>query len=152
VAGTLLIRNREGSPLAPSAAPQPAPAQPTPTPPTSEKPSPLAPPAVERRETKPSPAPKPKGEIVQEVMPDVLPRARNTIHGRVTAVVRLEVDPSGNVANAALESPGSSQYFSDLAVKAAKRWKFAPADQSRVWTLKFEFTRTGTKVATAKSG
>jgi hypothetical protein len=37
-------------------------------------------------------------------------------------------------------------------VKAAKRWKFAPADQSRVWTVKFEFTRTGTKVATAKSG
>jgi serine/threonine protein kinase len=147
VAGTLLIRNREGSPLAPVAAPQQ-----TPTPPASLKPSPLAQPPVERRETKPSPIPKPKGEIVQEVMPDVLPRARNTIHGRVTAIVRLEVDLSGNVQNAAPEPPVSSQYFSDLAVKAAKRWKFAPADQSRVWTLKFEFTRTGTKVATAKAG
>jgi len=152
VAGTLLIRNREGSPLAPTATPQPAPAQPVPVQSTPVKPSPLAPPPVERRETKPAPMPKPKGEIVQEVMPDVLPRARNTIHGRVIAIVRLEVDSSGNVENAALEPPVSSQYFSDAAVKAAKRWKFAPADQSRVWTVKFEFTRTGTKVATTKSG
>jgi TonB family protein len=152
VAGALLIRNREGSPLAPAAAQEPTPAQPVPAQSTPVKPSPLAPPPVERRETKPSPTPKPKGEIVLEVMPDVLPRARNSIHGKVTAIVRLEVDSSGNVAKAALESPGSSQYFSDLAVQAAKRWRFAPADQSRVWTVKFEFTRTGTKVATAKSG
>ena len=152
VAGTLLIRNREGNPLAPAAAPQPAPAQTAPVQSTPVKPSPLAPPVVERSESKPSPMPKPIGEIVQEVMPDVLPRARSTIQGRVTATVRLEVDPSGNVENASAESPVTSQYFSDLAVQAAKRWKFAPADQSRVWTVKFEFTRTGTKVATSKSG
>jgi TonB family protein len=91
------------------------------------------------------------GEIVHEVLPEVLPRARNSIQGKVATSVRLEVDPSGDVARATLESTGPSQYFSDLALNAARRWKFAPADGARVWILKFEFTRAGTKVAPVKS-
>jgi TonB family protein len=82
----------------------------------------------------------------------VLPRARNSIHGKVATSVRVEVDPSGDVVNATLESAGPSRYFSGLALNSARRWKFIPADGSRVWILKFEFTRTGTKVVPVKSG
>ena len=84
-------------------------------------------------------------------MPDVLPRARSSIHGKVAVSVRVEVDPSGNVAHATLESPGPSEYFSSLTLKAAQRWKFAPADAARVWILHFQFTRAGTKVAPIKA-
>lgn len=152
VAGTLLTRNRDVSPTAPSSTPQPTPTQAAPAQPAPVKPSPLASPPVERKETIPSPIEKPRGEIIHEVMPDVLPRARNTIRGKVTAIVHVEVDSSGNVERAQIEPPVSSQYFSDAAVKAARRWKFAPGGQTQVWTVKFEFTRSGTKVATAKSG
>jgi TonB family protein len=113
--------------------------------PTPRDPAPVA-------ESKPSPVRPAHGEIVHQVLPEVLPRARSTIHGKVAASIRVEVDASGDVTDATLESAGPSQYFSGLALKAARQWKFAPADAPRVWTLKFEFTRTGTKVATAKSG
>jgi len=86
------------------------------------------------------------------VLPDVLPRARNSIHGKVNVSVRVEVDPSGDVANAKFESAGPSRYFSNLALNAARGWKFVPADGTRTWILKFEFTRAGTKVAPVKSG
>ena len=155
VAGTLLIRNRELAPIGVSqsqsvqnqrapAATQPAPAAPATATPTPAIPTPHV-------ESKPSPARPRNEEIVQQVMPEVFPRARSSIRGRVTASVRVEVDPAGDVSNAAIES-GSSQYFSTAAVNAARRWKFAPAAGPRVWILKFEFTRTGTKVATVKSG
>jgi len=141
VAGTLLVRNREGSPLAPgAAAPQAISAQP-----------PVAAPVVTPPASQPSPLPKPRGEVVRQVLPDVDPQARNSIRGKVTVNVRVEVDSSGEVRNAALETPGLSQYFSDRALKAAQRWKFAPADQPRVWILRFEFTRAGTKAAAVKS-
>lgn len=155
VAGTLLIRNREIAPIGISGSQpvqnQPAPAakQPAPVAPAAATPTPVIPPP--HVESKPSPARAEKGEILQQVMPQVLPRARNSIRGKVTASVRVEVDPSGDVSNAALES-GSSQYFSSAALDAARRWKFAPADGPRVWILKFEFTRTGTKIAPVKSG
>jgi TonB family protein len=149
VAGTLLIRNREAAPIGPSQAEpaqaQPVPAQSAPTPPAPAK-------AAPRTESKPSPMGPAHGEIVHQVLPEVLPRARNSIQGKVAASVRVEVDPSGNVTNATLESAGPSQYFSGLALNAARRWKFAPADSARVWILKFEFTRAGTKVAPVKSG
>jgi TonB family protein len=158
VAGTLVIRNRE---IAPSGASQSQPVQSQPAPvapqpaPAAAPPTPVIPPP--QVESKPSPVGPGHQEIVhreivQQVMPEVLPRARNSIRGRVTASVRVEVDSSGDVTNATLESEGSSQYFSNAALSAARRWKFASADGPRVWILKFEFTRTGTKVAPAKSG
>jgi TonB family protein len=147
VAGTLLIRHRESVQIPPTQI-QPAEtrlAQAQPAPAVAQPTAPLPPPP--QPESKPSPARPPHGEIVQQVLPEVLPRARSSIHGKVPVGVRVEVDPSGNVAGATLESPGPSEYFGGLALKAAQRWKFAPADVSRVWILRFEFTRTGTKVA-----
>ncbi len=161
VAGTLLIRNREAAPVGPSqvrpaqvrpAQVQRAPAQSTPAQSTPAQTAPAPLPATPRMETKPSPMRPADGEMIHKVLPEVLPRARSSIQGRVATSVRVEVDPSGDVANAALESAGPSEYFSGLALKAAKRWKFAPADGPRVWILKFEFTRSGTKVSPVKSG
>jgi TonB family protein len=156
VAGTLLIRNREITPMGISQSPvvqsQPAPTatQPAPAAPAASTPAPAIP--TPPTESQPVVARPENGEIVRRVLPEVLPRARNSIHGKVTASVRVEVDPAGDVSSAALESAGSSQYFSSAALSAARRWKFAPAAGPRVWILKFEFTRTGTKVAPVKSG
>ena len=151
VAGTLLIRNREAAPVSSSPV-QPPQAQPAQTASAQPAPAPAPPTPVQRTESKPSPLRPAHGEIVQQVLPEVMPRARNSIQGKVATSVRVEVDPSGDVARATLESTGPSQYFSDLALNAARRWKFAPADGARVWILKFEFTRAGTKVAPVKSG
>jgi hypothetical protein len=56
------------------------------------------------------------------------------------------VGRSGNVIHESVDYPGSSRYFARLGFKAAKKWKFAPADsqEPRVWLLRFEFTRSGT--------
>jgi len=159
-AGTLLIRNREAAPTAPaqsSAVPtQSQPAQPVTAAPATVAPKPVDPaprdPAPPAAESKPSPLRPAHGEIVHQVLPEVLPGARESIHGKVDISVRVEVDPAGDVAKATVESGGPSRYFSGLAVKAARQWKFAPADGPRVRTLKFEFTRAGTKVAPVKSG
>jgi TonB family protein len=104
-----------------------------------------------------TPAPPPskaavRNEIIQRVLPEVPSQARRTIQGRVKVSVRVRVDPSGKVAEAKLDSPGPSKYFAQLALQAARRWKFAPAPDAdpgrpREWVLHFEFERTGTKVA-----
>ena len=104
---------------------------------------------------KPS-APPPKAavrnEIIQRVLPEVPSEARRTIQGRVKVSVRVRVDPTGKVAEAMLDSAGPSKYFAQLALQAARRWKFAPVPDAdpgrpREWVLHFEFERTGTKVA-----
>ena len=84
--------------------------------------------------------------MLHEVIPDVPRRTRGTIHGRIKVAVRVTVDSSGNVVEGTLESPGPSKYFARLASEAARKWKFAPADNqdSRKWLLRFEFTRGGT--------
>lgn len=112
---------------------QPAPAQPAPKAP--------APPRAAVR-----------NEIIQRVLPEVPSQARRTIQGRVKVSVRVRVDPSGNVAEANLDSAGPSKYFAQLALQTARRWKFAPMPDAdpgrpREWVLHFEFERTGTKVA-----
>ncbi|MGA2349672.1 MAG: TonB family protein [Terracidiphilus sp.] len=92
-----------------------------------------------------------KGEVAERVLPDVLPRASQTITGKIGIKVQVTVDASGNVSDASLDSQGSSKYFSKAALQAAQQWKFKPARVdgqavSSVWTLQFEFTRTGTEV------
>jgi TonB family protein len=92
-----------------------------------------------------------KGEVATRVLPDVPERAGQTIHGKVQVSIRVAVDPGGAVSDAALESPGSSKYFASLALEAARRWKFKPAQAdgravSSVWLLRFEFGQAGTEV------
>jgi TonB family protein len=91
-----------------------------------------------------------QGEVLQEVLPDVPPKARDTIRGTVRVSVRVAVDPSGSVVGATLDSPGPSKYFANLALQAARRWEFRPAEAggrhvSSEWILRFEFEGTATK-------
>ncbi len=92
-----------------------------------------------------------KGAVASQVLPDVSETARNTIHGTVKVKVKAEVDPSGSVSNATLESMGPSRYFSGRALEATRQWKFKPPQVngkpvSSIWTLQFEFRQTGTTV------
>jgi TonB family protein len=83
--------------------------------------------------------------VLHEEIPDISRHALNTIRGHIKVSVRVTVDRSGNVVDESLESRGSSYYFARLAMEAARKWKFAPADNqaNRKWLLRFEFTRGG---------
>jgi len=111
--------------------------------------SPVITPAKETQKT--SAAAAIPGEVLNEILPDVSQKARDTVQGRVRVSVKVHVDPSGNLAGAELDSPGPSKYFADLALQAARRWEFAPAkvDGSAVptdWIVRFEFSQFDTKV------
>jgi len=86
------------------------------------------------------------GSVLHQEIPDVPHSARESIHGRIKVTVRVTVNRAGNVVDETFEGQGSSKYFARLAAAAARKWKFAPADDqpSRVWLLRFEFTRGGT--------
>jgi len=91
------------------------------------------------------PVPGPR-TVVNQVLPDVPAKARDTIRGKVTIRIRAVVDAAGNVVNVQNESPESSRFFGNLALQAARQWKFAPvspdgADATQDWLLRFEFVR-----------
>ena len=139
IAPRLIDRQTPVAPTEPAQIPQSAPVQPAPTQPAPRVRA--APPQAAVR-----------NEIIQRVLPEVPSQARRTIQGRVKVSVRVRVDPSGNVAEARLDSAGPSKYFAQLALQASRRWKFAPASdidpgRPREWVLHFEFERSGTKVA-----
>jgi serine/threonine protein kinase len=96
------------------------------------------------------PAPELLGSVLHETLPDVTRPIRDKIRGQVTVTVRVLVDPSGNVVGEFFENAGPSRYFARLAGDAAGEWKFVPTDErgSRVWMLRFEFTRAGVTVRT----
>jgi TonB family protein len=87
------------------------------------------------------------------VLPDIPAKARNTVHGKATVVVRVAVDPSGNVTEATLER-GGSPYFGKLALEAARHWQFGPVEGAgpRNWILRFEIMRTATQVIALRVG
>jgi TonB family protein len=92
-----------------------------------------------------------KAAVAERVLPDVLPAARESIHGQVNVTVRVTVDQDGQVSNAALDAPGPSKYFARVALEAAQRWRFQPArvdghPVSDAWILRFQFTQAGTEV------
>jgi len=92
-----------------------------------------------------------RGEVAQQVLPDILDSARKSIRGTVRVRVKVDVDHSGNVEGAELESRGPSKYFAREALQAAQLWRFRPASVSgkgvlSSWILQFEFTRDGTTV------
>jgi TonB family protein len=120
--------------------------------------APISPaPAKLRTETVPSAdvAKKPatgagRGEVLDQVLPDVSERARATIQGTVRVSVRVHVDAAGNVSDAGLDAPGPSQYFADLALNAARRWEFTPPEVAgrsapSEWLIRFEFAQSGVK-------
>jgi TonB family protein len=93
-----------------------------------------------------------KGEVLDQVLPDVSEKARATIHGKVRVSVKVRVDSAGGVSSAEFDSPGPSQFFADLALKAARKWAFTPPEVNgksvaSEWRLRFEFTPKDTKVA-----
>jgi TonB family protein len=111
---------------------------------TPQPPAAVAPPAAAET-PKASVAALPPTVLHQE-MPDVSRSARQTIRGVIKIGVRVIVDRSGDVVAATLDHRASSRYFARAAMDAAREWQFAPAadEASRVWLLRFEFTRAGT--------
>jgi TonB family protein len=92
-----------------------------------------------------------KGEVLDQVLPDVSPKARGTIQGKVRVSVKVHVDPAGSVSEAELDSAGPSSFFADLALQAARKWAFTPPEVNgksvaSEWRLRFEFTQKATKV------
>jgi hypothetical protein len=133
------------SPAAPPAA-SPATSPPGPSPaasPPTASPLPAASPAAVENPSE-NIADALPGVLHQEI-PEISHGARGSIRGIIKIAVRVKVDRSGNVVSAALDSRGSSRYFTRTAMDAAKKWKFVQAgDQnSRAWMLHFEFTRAG---------
>jgi TonB family protein len=97
-------------------------------------------------DTPAEPEPEVSAGAINEVMPDVPRRARQTIRGHVKVSVRLIVDQDGSVFAALVDDAGPSKYFSRLAIEAAKKWAFAPVDTDgqRLVQVRFDFTRDGT--------
>jgi TonB family protein len=92
-----------------------------------------------------------KGDVLDQVLPDVSQKARDTIRGTVRVNVRVHVSPSGNVSQAELDSGNSSKYFADLSLQAARRWAFQSPEVDghsvpSEWLIRFEFTPFDTKV------
>ncbi len=85
---------------------------------------------------------------VHEEIPDVPPRARHTIRGHIRVSVRVMVDQDGTVFAALVDQPGPSRYFRRLAIEAAKKWTFPPADRAdtpqRLELVRFVFSRQDT--------
>ena len=87
-----------------------------------------------------------RSAAVREVLPDVPQRARRTIRGNVKVSIRVIVEQDGTVFAALVEHRGPSRYFERLAIDAAKKWTFPPADHSaqRLMLVSFAFNRDGT--------
>jgi TonB family protein len=91
------------------------------------------------------------GQVFEQALPNVSEKARASIQGTVRVSVRVQVDPSGNVSGATLESRGPSKFFADQALHVAPRWKFLPATLNgqsapSEWILRFEFSSSGMTV------
>jgi serine/threonine protein kinase len=136
-AGLHRLRSHAGSPQLPSSASQASLQRAAP--PAAAPPNPGA--AQNPKLPRSAPA-----FVLHQEIPDVPRSARDSIRGHIKVTVRVTVDRSGNVVGETLANPGSSKYFAHLAAEAAKKWKFASADnqESRVLLLRFEFTRAGT--------
>ena len=69
--------------------------------------------------------------------------------------VKVDVDATGRVTHARLESAGPSQYFARLAEDASRQWKFQPPQRNgeavpSQWLLRYAFGRSGTDVQPAQ--
>jgi hypothetical protein len=143
----------EAAPKPPEVAPEPSEAAPQP----SDAPAPIE----ETKEPSQTASPVPQTDaagvkvvrtptVLYRDIPKVPHAAREAIRGEVQVIVRVTVDSSGAVVREVLADPGSSTYFAQLAISAAKNWKFAQANDqpSRQWLVGFVFSRDGTAAHT----
>jgi TonB family protein len=142
VLSALLLRSHQTRPSPPIGEPQAV--SPAAAPP---RPSPVA----KNQNSKAAPV---TSAVVNQVLPNVPLSARSTIRGSVLANIRVTVDSDGAVSDAAIDS-GGSRYFSNLALQAARQWRFKPSQAneqavSRVLLLRFEFTQTATRATLVK--
>jgi TonB family protein len=89
-----------------------------------------------------------KGEVLEQVLPEISAKAQATIHGTFFTSVRVQVDAAGSVTDAQFESAGPSAFFADLAMKAAKKWTFSPPEVGgrsapSEWVIRFQFSQNG---------
>jgi hypothetical protein len=91
---------------------------------------------------------------VHEVIPDVLPSARHTVHGHIKVWVRVIIERDGSVFAAVTDRAGPSRYFQRLAMEAAKKWTFPPVDtpSRRLMQIRFDFTHSDTTARTVAIG
>jgi serine/threonine-protein kinase len=91
--------------------------------------------------------------IIRKILPQVSEKSRSTIHGTVRINVRVQLNPDGTVSSAELAAPAPSQFFADLALKAAQQWQFSapsspsPSSASALpssTVIRFDFTATST--------
>jgi TonB family protein len=138
-------RNTVVQPVAPTSDPAPSPEKKSPEPPRAEKPPSTTAPTNNAAMTTH------EGGVADRVLPRVSQRSLNTITGKVRVTVKLNVDPSGKVSNASLQSAGPSEYFSKVALEASRSWKFDPPQsggeaKSSQWLLSYVFGRQGVEV------
>jgi TonB family protein len=118
----------------------PAVAPPSTTVSPAENKAPIAPSVSSSRST--APAVLGATQVVHQVVPEVSQKARSTIRGTVRINVRVQLNPDGSVSAAALDSGTSSQFFANLALKAARDWRFAPSGNTSA-LVRFDFTNSG---------
>ena len=128
-------------------APATATSQPVPPPPAPPTPASQVP----ASSAIPSNSPAANSAVAEQVMPEFLPGALQSIHGKFIVRIRVTVDAAGNVSGTAFDSEGPSQYFAKAAMLAAKKWKFKTAQPGgpavpSAWILQFQFTRAGAAV------
>jgi eukaryotic-like serine/threonine-protein kinase len=134
-----------------SRAPKPASRQPVSAAPASAAPASLRTQTPPPAETPKSPASSAgRGEVLDQVLPEVSEKALATIQGTVRVAVLLHVDAAGNVSQAEFDSPGPSQYFANLALTTARRWEFTSPEVDghsvpSEWRVRFEFKPSGVK-------
>jgi TonB family protein len=92
-----------------------------------------------------------RGAVLEQVLPPISRRSRDTITGKVRVGVKVAVDSSGKVTRASLVSPGPSQYFAKAALDSSRHWKFAAPQVggqavASEWILRFQFGRQSTEV------
>ncbi len=89
-----------------------------------------------------------RGEVLDQILPEVPDKALNTIHGVVRVTVRVHVDAAGNVSQTELEVPGPSRYFADLSLQAANKWVFGSPELEgksvpSEWLIRFDYSQSG---------
>jgi len=88
--------------------------------------------------------------VLRKILPVVSEKARSTINGTVRINVRVQLNPDGTVSSAELANPAGSQFFADLALKAAQQWQFGPPSSDDTLpvppsaVVRFDFTQIST--------